>query len=65
MLLHVTSVPLFVLFASWSSMKAPVGRKIFESPGALSFALASRQEELLEGEEGRIGGGLRILLPSV
>jgi hypothetical protein len=56
-------------------MKAPAGRKIAESTGVLSSALASRQEELLlEGEEGRIGGGggggggragLRVVLPSV
>ncbi len=46
------------------------GAKDFRVPWALSSALASRQEELLEGEEGRIGGGggvagLRIVLPSV
>ncbi len=31
--------------------------KDFRVPRALSSDLASRQEELLEGEEGRIGGG--------
>ncbi len=76
-LLDVLHVRLFrcLFVASSSSMKAPAGRKIAESTGVLSSALASRQEELLlEGEEGRIGGGggggggragLRVVLPSV